>query len=53
MAFRRSDVVLIPFPYTDLSAAKTRPAVVVSRGAMPSPSHREGSLARARQTGYG
>jgi len=33
MAFQRSDVVLIPFPYTDLSAAKTRPAVVVSSGA--------------------
>lgn len=30
MAFRRGDVVLVPFPYTDLSAAKTRPAVVVS-----------------------
>jgi len=30
MAFRRGDVILIPFPYTDLSAAKTRPAVVVS-----------------------
>jgi len=30
MAFRRGDVVLIPFPYTDLSAAKTRPAIVVS-----------------------
>jgi mRNA interferase MazF len=30
MAFNRGDVVLIPFPYTDLSAAKTRPAVVVS-----------------------
>ncbi len=30
MAFQRSDVVLIPFPYTDLSTAKTRPAVVVS-----------------------
>lgn len=30
MAFRRGDVVLIPFPYTDLSAVKTRPAVVVS-----------------------
>ncbi len=30
MAFRRGDVVLIPFPYTDLSASKTRPAVVVS-----------------------
>ena len=30
MAFQRGDVVLIPFPFTDLSAAKTRPAVVVS-----------------------
>lgn len=30
MAFRRGDVVLIPFPYTDLSATKTRPAVVAS-----------------------
>lgn len=30
MAFNRGDVVLIPFPYTNLSAAKTRPAVVVS-----------------------
>ncbi len=30
MAFRRGDVVLIPFPFADLSAAKTRPAVVVS-----------------------
>jgi mRNA interferase MazF len=30
MAFQRGDVVLIPFPYTDLSATKTRPALVVS-----------------------
>lgn len=30
MAFQRGDVVLIPFPFTDLSATKTRPAVVVS-----------------------
>lgn len=30
MAFRRGDVVLVPFPYADLSAAKTRPAVVVN-----------------------
>ena len=30
MAFQRGDVVLIPFPFTDLSTAKTRPAIVVS-----------------------
>lgn len=30
MAFQRGDVVLIPFPFTDLTATKTRPAVVVS-----------------------
>ncbi len=30
MVFQRGDVVLIPFPYTDLSATKTRPTVVVS-----------------------
>jgi mRNA interferase MazF len=30
MAFQRGDVVLIPFPYTDLTATKTHPAVVVS-----------------------
>jgi mRNA interferase MazF len=29
MAFQRGDVVLIPFPFTNLAATKTRPAVVV------------------------
>jgi mRNA interferase MazF len=28
--YRRGDVVLLPFPFTDLSATRTRPAVVVS-----------------------
>lgn len=30
MAFQRGDVVLIPFPFTDLTATKTRPTVMVS-----------------------
>jgi len=30
MAYQRGDVVLIPFPFTDLTATKTRPTVVVS-----------------------
>jgi len=30
MAWARGDVVLIPFPYSDLSATKTRPTIVIS-----------------------
>lgn len=30
MTYQRGDVVLIPFPFTDLTATKTRPAVVIS-----------------------
>jgi mRNA interferase MazF len=29
--FKKGSVVLIPFPFTDLSSAKVRPAVIVSR----------------------
>ena len=32
MAYRIGDVVLVPFPYTDLSDVRIRPAVVVSAG---------------------
>ncbi len=30
MMFHRGDVVLVPFPFSDFSTAKVRPAVVVS-----------------------
>ena len=30
MTFQRNDVVLVPFPFSDLSTTKARPAVVVS-----------------------
>jgi mRNA interferase MazF len=30
MPHQRSDVLLVPFPFSDLSAAKARPAVVIS-----------------------
>lgn len=30
MAWARGEVVLIPFPFSDLSATKTRPVVIVS-----------------------
>jgi len=30
MAFQRGDMLLVPFPYSDLSTTKVRPAIVVS-----------------------
>jgi len=33
MAFQRGDVVLVPFPFSDLSTSKVRPAVIVSGAA--------------------
>ena len=42
MTFRRGDVVLVPFPFSDLSTTKVRPAVVVS-GALFSVPSRNGN----------
>lgn len=30
MAFQRGDVLLVPFPFSDLSTTKVRPALVIS-----------------------
>lgn len=29
--YKQGDIILIPYPYTDLSATKTRPAVIISK----------------------
>ena len=47
MPFKFGDVVLIPFPFTDQTALKKRPAVVASSEAPAT------TLARAREQGRG
>ena len=36
MALKRGDVVLVPFPYAELRASKTRPALIMSSTAFAS-----------------
>ena len=33
MAYKRGDVLLVPFPFSDLNATKVRPAIVISGSA--------------------
>ncbi len=33
MPYQRGDVLLVPFPFSDLSASKVRPAIVISSAA--------------------
>jgi len=47
MAFQRGDVVLVPFPFTNLSAQRVRPAVVVST---PEYEHQTGDIIVAQIT---
>lgn len=34
MKFRQGDIILLPYPYTDLSRTKQRPAVIISKDAI-------------------
>ncbi|MES1021607.1 type II toxin-antitoxin system PemK/MazF family toxin [Gloeocapsa sp. BRSZ] len=40
MTYSQFDVVVVPFPFTDISATKRRPALVLSNEIFNTPSHR-------------
>ncbi len=39
MKFKQGDIVFLPFPFTDLSTAKQRPAVIVSQNSINHPNY--------------
>lgn len=50
MAYARGDVVLVPFPFAEISATKARPAIVLND---PSYKRSTGNLILAQITGRG
>ena len=51
--FEQRDIVLIPFPYTDLTGAKLRPALIISNGKLNSSEDRICCLVTSNQTDDG
>lgn len=39
MNYKQGDIILIPYPYTDLSFTKQRPAVIISRDSVNKQNH--------------
>jgi mRNA interferase MazF len=39
MKYKQGDIIFIPFPFTDLSNKKQRPAVIVSRHSINYPNY--------------
>lgn len=39
MKYKQGDIVFLPFPFTDLSSAKQRPAVIISQNGLNYPNY--------------
>ncbi len=52
MRCSRNDVVLLPIPFTDLSSAKVRPAIVVGHGSFPGDLFLVPVTSRVRQSDF-